>query len=87
MEISQVTVLVALFGIYSSSGEYFRAFHKVCVKDKEDHYSNMLNIFGKPTSIFLREEVCMFVSGSMLCSTGCGRLGWETALEELTVNI
>jgi hypothetical protein len=47
----------------------------------------MLKVFGKPTCVFLREEVSMFLSGSMLSSVGCWRLEWETALDELTVNI
>lgn len=79
MEINQVTVLVIFFGIYSSSGEYFHVFRKVSLKT-EEHYSNTLNIFGMPAC------VRMFVSRSMLSPTGCGRLEWETALHELTVN-
>jgi hypothetical protein len=34
MEINQITLLVALFGIYSSSGEYFQVFRKVSLKIK-----------------------------------------------------
>lgn len=61
MEIIQVTVLVIFFGIYSSSCEYFHVFRKVSLRT-EEHYSNTINIFGMPTSIFLREEVRIFVS-------------------------
>jgi hypothetical protein len=81
MEINQVTVLIALLSIYASSGEYFHVFREVSLKTKRNIVADM------PTSIFFREKVRMFVSGSMLCSTGCRRIEWERALNELTVNI